>query len=67
MPGRCSISHTIGTILRTITLPTSRRTRNAFGVASFNGVLRSVNVFQLKKARTMATKLPTVAKMKRPE
>ena len=35
-------------------MPASRRSRNCFGVASSSGVLRSVSVFQLNRARTMA-------------
>ena len=46
-------------------MPASRRSRNCFGVASSSGVLRSASVFQLNRARMMATKLPSVAKMKR--
>ena len=49
----------------TMPMPASRRSRNCFGVASSSGVLRSASVFHEIRARTMATKLPTVAKMKR--
>ena len=38
----------------TMPMPASRRSRNCFGVASSSGVLRSVSVFQLNKARMMA-------------
>ena len=56
---------TTGTVPMRIPIPASWRTRNCFRVASSSGVLRSVNVFQLNRASMIATKLPSVAKMKR--
>jgi len=48
-------------------MPASWSSRNCFGVASSSVVLRSARIFQVSVARMMATKLPSVAKMKRLE
>jgi hypothetical protein len=48
-------------------MPASWRSRNCFRIASSSVVLRSASVFHINMARMMATKLPSVAKMKRLE